>query len=46
MAIDQQEIEKIAEVTSRFIVNRTALKTQPDELGGWIEKFQEVVDAG
>ena len=40
------EIEKIAEVTSRFVVNRTALKTMPEEIGGWIEKFQEVVNAG
>ena len=41
-----EEIEKIADVTSRFIVNRTALKTMPDEIGGWIEKFQGVVNAG
>ncbi|RED52056.1 ATP phosphoribosyltransferase [Aestuariispira insulae] len=40
------EIEEIAQITSRLIVNRTALKTQPDEIGGWIEKFQEVVNAG
>lgn len=39
------EIETIAEVTSRLIVNRTALKTRPEEIGGWIERFQEVANA-
>ncbi|WP_259782933.1 ATP phosphoribosyltransferase [Aestuariispira ectoiniformans] len=36
-----QEIETIADVTSRLAVNRTALKTMPDEMGEWIEKFRE-----
>jgi len=35
------EIEHIADVTSRLIVNRTALKTRPDELGYWIEALRE-----
>ena len=35
------EVEHIADVTSRFIVNRTALKTYPDAVNGWIECFQE-----
>lgn len=39
------EVEHICDVTSRLVVNRTALKTRPDELGGWIEKFREVVNA-
>ncbi len=39
------EIETIAEVTSRLIVNRTALKTRPEEIDGWITKFQEAVNA-
>ncbi len=40
------EIEHIADVSSRLIVNRTALKTRP-EVGGWIERFREAVsDAG
>lgn len=39
------EIETIAEVTSRLIVNRTALKTRPEEIGGWIERFQDVANA-
>ncbi len=34
------EIETIAEVTSRLIVNRTALKTRPEEIGGWINRFR------
>ncbi|MCA1940689.1 MAG: ATP phosphoribosyltransferase [Caenispirillum bisanense] len=39
------EVEHICDVTSRLIVNRTALKTRPDELGGWVEKFREAVNA-
>ncbi len=35
------EIEVIAEVTSRLIVNRAAFKTRSAELGPWIEKFRE-----
>jgi ATP phosphoribosyltransferase len=34
------ETDIIAEVSSRLIVNRVALKTRPDELGAWIEKFR------
>lgn len=36
------EVERIAEVSSRLIVNRTALKTEPDALMGWIERIAEV----
>jgi ATP phosphoribosyltransferase len=39
------EIEHIADVTSRFIVNRAALKTRAEEVGGWIERFREAADA-
>jgi ATP phosphoribosyltransferase len=39
------EIEHIADVTSRLIVNRAALKTRPDELGAWIERIREAADA-
>lgn len=39
------EVEHIADVTSRFIVNRTALKTRPREMMGWIDRFREVADA-
>jgi ATP phosphoribosyltransferase len=38
------EIERIAEVSSRLIVNRPALKTRPNEVGGWIERFREAID--
>ncbi|MGE5148073.1 MAG: ATP phosphoribosyltransferase, partial [Candidatus Eiseniibacteriota bacterium] len=37
------EVERIADVTSRLIVNRAALKTRPDELNGWVERFRNVV---
>lgn len=40
------EVEKILDITSRLVVNRAALKTRSIELNGWIEKFQEAVDAG
>jgi ATP phosphoribosyltransferase len=39
------EIEHIADITSRFIVNRTALKTRAEEVTGWIERFREAADA-
>ncbi len=39
------EVEVIAEITSRLAVNRTAWKTRPDEIGQWIERFQEAVNA-
>ena len=34
------EIEHIADISSRLIVNRPALKTRPEELGQWIERFR------
>ena len=37
------EIERVADVTSRLIVNRAALKTRPAELNQWIKKFEAVV---
>jgi len=39
------EIEKIADVSSRLIVNRAALKTMPDEIRPWIDRFRELSDA-
>lgn len=39
------EIEKIADVTSRLIVNRAALKTRPTEMTPWIDRFREVANA-
>jgi ATP phosphoribosyltransferase len=38
------EVERIADVTSRLIVNRAALKTRADELNGWIERFRAAVE--
>ncbi len=43
-ANDLVEVEKIADITSRLIVNRAALKTRPEEMNGWIEKFREAID--
>ena len=38
------ETEVIAPVTSRLIVNRTALKTQPEAVGAWIARFRAALD--
>ena len=40
-----KEVEVLAEVASRLIVNRAALKTRPDEMTGWIERFRAVCEA-
>jgi ATP phosphoribosyltransferase len=40
-----RESEVIAHVTSRLIVNRTALKTQPEAVAGWIARFQAALAA-
>jgi ATP phosphoribosyltransferase len=34
------ETEIISPVTSRLIVNRTAMKTQPEAIGAWIARFR------
>ena len=34
------ETEVIAHVTSRLVVNRTALKTRPEAIGAWIARFR------
>lgn len=39
------EIEEICRITSRLAVNRTAWKTRPEEIGGWIDKFKGAIDA-
>jgi ATP phosphoribosyltransferase len=36
-----RETEVIAQVTSRLIVNRTALKTRAEEIGVWIARFRD-----
>ena len=38
------EVENIADISSRLVVNRAALKTQSEEIGGWIEQFRKAVD--
>jgi ATP phosphoribosyltransferase len=35
-----REGEVIAHVTSRLVVNRTALKTRPEAIGAWIARFR------
>jgi len=37
------ETDVIAQVSSRLIVNRIALKTRPDEIGAWIEAFRKAL---
>ena len=44
-ANDLVEVETIAQVTSRLIANRAALKTRPAELNRWIEGFREAAGA-
>ncbi len=39
------EIERVAEISSRLILNRAALKTRPDEVGFWLERFREAAHA-
>ena len=39
------ESEVIAHVTSRLIVNRTALKTQPEAVSAWIARFRAALTA-
>jgi ATP phosphoribosyltransferase len=44
-ANDLVEVETIAQVTSRLIVNRAALKTRPAEINRWIEWLREAAGA-
>lgn len=37
------EVEKIMEISSRLIVNRSTQKTQPEVINGWIEKFRTAI---
>jgi ATP phosphoribosyltransferase len=39
------EIEHIADITSRLIVNRRALKTRPEEVGYWIDALRDAAAA-
>ena len=38
------EVEKIIDITSRFIVNRTSFKTRSDEISSILEKVRESLD--
>ena len=44
-ANDLVEVEEIAQVSARLIVNRAALKTRPAAINRWIDCFREAVDA-
>ncbi len=44
-ANDLVEVETIAEVTSRLIVNRATFKTRAAEVNRWVESFREAADA-
>lgn len=39
------ETDIIAHVSSRLVVNRIALKTRPDEIASWVEKFKQALAA-
>ena len=38
------EVATITDVSSRLVVNRTALKVRSEEFNGWIEKFRRAVN--
>jgi ATP phosphoribosyltransferase len=38
------EVERIADVSARLAVNRTAWKTRPHQIGRWIERFRAIID--
>ncbi|MCZ6454367.1 MAG: ATP phosphoribosyltransferase [Alphaproteobacteria bacterium] len=44
-ANDLVEVEQIARISARLIVNRAALKTRPREMANWIDRFREAADA-
>jgi len=37
------EVEQIAEISSRLVVNRTAFKQSPELLGGWVDAFRQAL---
>jgi ATP phosphoribosyltransferase len=39
------EVERIADISSRLIVNRSALKTRPEQVGSWVERFRAAIEA-
>jgi ATP phosphoribosyltransferase len=38
------EMEHIADITSRLVINRAALKTRPVGLGEWLDRFRAAVE--
>ena len=38
------EVEEIAKITSKLVVNRVAWKTRPEVISNWIKRFREAVD--
>tara|TARA_B100000530_G_scaffold204872_1_gene130698 strand:- start:138 stop:494 length:357 start_codon:yes stop_codon:yes gene_type:complete len=38
------EVEHIADISSRLVVNRAGLKTRPEVMGEWIQRIREAVD--
>ena len=40
------EVERIADVTSRLIVNRAALKMRPEDIGAWIDRMHGAANGG
>ena len=45
-ANDLVEVEHIADVSARLVVNRAAMKTRAEEMQGWVERFREAVISG
>lgn len=43
-ANDLVEVEHIADVSARLVVNRATLKTRAEEMQGWVERFREAVN--
>jgi ATP phosphoribosyltransferase len=41
-----KEVEVLTEITSRLVVNRPALKTRPQEISYWIDRFREAISDG
>ena len=37
------ETDEILQVSSKLVVNRTALKTNPDTIGDWVEQIRKAV---
>ncbi|MEQ9449865.1 MAG: ATP phosphoribosyltransferase, partial [Rhodospirillaceae bacterium] len=39
------EVETIAQVSSRLIVNRTALKVRSQQIGDWVDRFRTAAES-